>query len=148
MTVSGKNGRRIYDKQNSCFFCGKEFAKLSRHFFQVHKDEEEVAKVMCLKKTDKAQQLGLEKLTRMGNFNHNLKVLELQKGELKVVRRPGQNMDNNPTNYLPCQFCHGFFQKKRSLSAQPQLPFGRKCGSAERSIKKAAISWKVTFGVQ
>ncbi|CAB4013410.1 Hypothetical predicted protein [Paramuricea clavata] len=44
MTVSEKNGRRIYEKRNSCFFCGKEFAKLSRHFFQVHKDEEEVAK--------------------------------------------------------------------------------------------------------
>jgi hypothetical protein len=141
MTVSGKNGRRIYDKRNSCFFCGKEFAKLSRHFFQVHKDEE--AKVMCLKKTDKARQLGLEKLTRMGNFYHNLKVLELQKGELKVVRRPGQNMDNNPTNYLPCQFCHGFFQKKDLYRHSPNCPLAENVDQQNVRSKKLQYAGKL-----
>ena len=59
----------------------------------------------------------------MGNFNHNLGVLENEKGELKVIRRPGQGVDKDPSNYLPCQLCHGFFQKKDLYRHTPKCPF-------------------------
>ena len=59
----------------------------------------------------------------MGNFNHNLRVLEMKKGELKVICRPGQDVDKDPSNYLPCQFCHGFFQKKDLYRHTPKCPF-------------------------
>ena len=42
--ASEVGGKRVYDKKNSCFFCGKEYAKLARHFEQAHKNEEAVKK--------------------------------------------------------------------------------------------------------
>ncbi len=101
MAASEKGRKKVHDKTNCCFLYEKEHNKLTRHFMQVHSDEEEVAKIIALKTNKVARQLQLERLCRMGNFNHNLKVLELQKGELKVVRRPGQNADRDPSNYLP-----------------------------------------------
>ena len=123
MATSEKDGKRVYDKRNSCFFCGKEYAKLSRHFFQVHSNEDEIAKILQMKARDSLRRMELEKLVRMGNFNHNLGVLESEKGELKVIRRPGQGVDKDPSNYLPCQFCHGFFQKKDLYRHTPKCPF-------------------------
>ena len=123
MATSEKDGRRVYDKRNSCFFCEKEYTKLSRHFFQVHAKEEEVAKILQMKANDSLRRIELDKLIRMGNFNHNLRVLEIKKGELKVIRRPGQGVDKDPSNYLPCQFCHGFFQKKDLYRHTPKCPF-------------------------
>ena len=45
----------------------------------------------------------------MANFNHNMVVLETNKGELKVDRRPTETID--PTQYLPCKKCNAFFLK-------------------------------------
>ena len=123
MATSEKDGRRVYDKQNSCFFCGKEYTKLSRHFFQVYAKEEEIAKILQMKPNDSARRMELDKITRMGNFSHNLRVLEMKQGELKIIGRPGQGVDKDPSNYLPCQFCHGFFQKKDLYRHTPKCPF-------------------------
>ena len=132
MTAKEKDGRRVYDKQNSCFFCGKQYSKLARHFFQVYKDEEEVAKIISMKANNQTRKLQLEKLCRMGNYNHNLKVLEIKKGELKLVRRPTEDGDTNSANYLPCQHCHGFFSAKDLKRHNP------KCPSAGESDKNVA----------
>ena len=136
IAASEKDGKRVYDKTNCCFFCEKECNKLTRHFMQVHSDEEQVAKIIALKTNNVARQLQLERLCRMGNFNHNLKVLELQKGELKVVRRPGQNADKYPSNYLPCQFCHGFFQRKDLYRHSSKCPFAEGANQANIRSKK------------
>ncbi|CAB4018140.1 Hypothetical predicted protein [Paramuricea clavata] len=48
--ASEVGGKRVYDKKNSCFFCGKEYAKLARHFEQAHKNEEVVKKSLPQKK--------------------------------------------------------------------------------------------------
>ncbi|XP_028414257.1 uncharacterized protein LOC114537315 [Dendronephthya gigantea] len=45
----------------------------------------------------------------MGNFNHNVKVMEKKDGELKVDRRPGQAREVKASQYLPCTICNGFF---------------------------------------
>ena len=49
--------------------------------------------------------------------------MKKKNGELKVIRRPGQGMDKDPSNYLPCQFCHGFFKKKYLHWHTPKCPF-------------------------
>jgi hypothetical protein len=38
-----------------------------------------------------------------------MEVLDLNEGELKVVRRPAAGEKVNPHDYLPCKFCYGFF---------------------------------------
>ena len=42
---------------------------------------------------------------------------------MKVICRPGQGMDKDPSNYLPCQFLRGFFQKKYLYWHTPKCPF-------------------------
>ncbi|XP_028412502.1 uncharacterized protein LOC114535339 [Dendronephthya gigantea] len=104
-------GARVYDKTHSCFFCEKEYAKIARHLQQVHGEEKEVKDALQHPANHEKRKKQFEKLCRMGNFNHNMRVLELKKGELKVVRRPTANDEGsgNPENYLPCKYCHGFF---------------------------------------
>ena len=89
----------------------KRVRKAQSPLLPIHAKEEEVAKILQMKASNSLRRIELDKLVRMGNFNHNLRVLEMKKGELKVIRRPGQGVDKDPSNYLPCQFCHGFFQK-------------------------------------
>ena len=62
--------------------------KLARHYEQVHSDEGEVklALKFALKSKERKQQFA--KLWKMGNFNHNMQVLENKERELKVHRRP------------------------------------------------------------
>ena len=75
---------RTYDKKNCCFYCNKEFAKLARHLQQMHKDEGEVKLALSFPKEDSRRKEQLAKIRKMGNYNHNLIVLETNKGEFLV----------------------------------------------------------------
>ena len=116
-------GSRVYDKTHSCFFCNKEYAKIARHLQQVHGEEEEVKEALKYPANNEKRKKQFEKLCRMGNFNHNMRVLELKKGELKVVRRPTSEGSSNPANYLPCKFCHGFFVSDELWRHAPKCQF-------------------------
>ena len=132
-------GKRVYDKSNSCFYCNKEFLKVARHLQQVHFDEAEVKKALAYKANDSNRKKQFEKLCRMGNFNHNMTVLELKKGELKVVRRPSANMDINSSNYMPCTFCHGFFLKSLLRRHAEKCPFQESAGGDNVRTKQGKI---------
>ena len=116
-------GTRVYDKRHSCFFCNKEYAKIARHLRQVHSNEEEVKTALSLPVNDKKRKNLFEKLGRMGNFNHNMRVLENKEGELKVVRRPTSETTSDPQNYLPCKYCHGFFMSNELCRHASKCPF-------------------------
>ena len=70
----------------------------------------------------KKEKKQFEKLCRMGNFNHNMRVLETKRGELKVVRRPTSE-ESDPNSYLPCKFCHGFFSGDELWRHAPKCSF-------------------------
>ncbi|CAB4010513.1 Hypothetical predicted protein [Paramuricea clavata] len=121
MSTGEKDGRRVYDKKNSCYYCEKEFGKLGQHLFQVHKNEKEVDKIIALYKNDRMRQLEMDKLCRLG--------------ELKVMQRPAYNKDKDPFNYLPCQLCHSFFQKNDLYQHCPKCPFAQDRSRMVRSKK-------------
>ena len=75
----------------------------------MHGNEEEVKTALNYDPNDPKNVGQFEKLCQMGNYNHNMKILDLGEGELKVVRRPTANAKVNPKDYLPCKFCYGFF---------------------------------------
>lgn len=106
------DGKRVHDKKNVCFYCDKEYADVVRHLKGVHKEERAIVEASCLKKGSKELQKAMEKIRLMGNFGHNLKVLEIGEGELKVWRRPASEGETNPSDYLPCMYCLGFILKK------------------------------------
>lgn len=107
-----KDDKRVYDKKNSCYYCSKEYPKIARHLQHVHGKQSEVAEALGFKKGRLERKKQLEKLRLMGNFLHNMKVLEIQDGELKVFRRPTAENRGDPNDYLPCKYCHGFVKKQ------------------------------------
>ena len=108
----GENNARIYDKRHSCFYCDKMCAKIARHYEHNHKDEAEVAEAFAYPRGSKDRKKALEKLRLRGNFHHNLRVLECKKGQLIVMRRPGEEEDCCQDDYLPCVHCLGFVKRK------------------------------------
>ena len=54
---------------------------------QVHSDEDEVKLALKFPLKSKERKQRFAKLWKMGNFNHNMQVLENKEGELKVDRR-------------------------------------------------------------
>lgn len=117
------DGGRVYDKKHACFFCGKEFFKIARHLENCHSKESEVVKALSYSAGCKERKLELEKIRLLGNFHHNRKVLAVGKGELKVLRRPGEKYVLNPSDFLPCIHCHGFVQKHELWRHAKLCPF-------------------------
>lgn len=109
-----KNNKRVYDKSNVCYYCEKEFTKLARHLQQVHSKEVEVQKVLSEKVRSKERQKEFERIKLKGNFLHNMKILELGVGELKVLRRPKEGEDADPNDYIPCKYCQGFIHESEA----------------------------------
>ena len=55
---------------------------------------------------------------KKGDYAHNCDVLKTGQGKLLVYKRPGSGTHENPRDYLPCNSCMGFFQKRKHLATQ------------------------------
>ena len=103
----------MYDKRQACYYCGSLCAKIARHYELKHKNETEVAMALSFNKGSPRRKMHFEKLQLLGNFHHNVTVLETKQGELIVMRRPssGEKLCQ-PGNFLPCEFCLGFVKRQ------------------------------------
>nr|XP_018897196.1 PREDICTED: uncharacterized protein LOC109030598 [Bemisia tabaci] len=103
-------GSRKYDKVRYCYYCFKaESNKMSRHFDTFHKNESLVlqASIHPAKSPERRKQLTY--LTRLGDFHHNMEVLQKGEGELVVLKRTSEEEKNlSYSDYGPCPECHGF----------------------------------------
>jgi hypothetical protein len=104
----------------------------------MHSGEDEVKKALAYDPKDPKRVQQFEKLCRMGNFNHNMKVLDIKEGELKVVRRPPANTEANANDYLPCQYCHGFFLMDELKRHAPKCP----CNEEEESTGSKRMKYE------
>ncbi|XP_068746319.1 uncharacterized protein [Montipora capricornis] len=104
--------RRVYDKKQACFYCGVLVSKIARHYELKHMTEKEVAIALSFNKGSPSRKKHLEKLRLLGNYHHNLTVMETGKGELIVYRRPTSGKGCNPSDFLPCNFCLGFIKRQ------------------------------------
>ena len=74
--------------------------------------EKEVAIALSFNKGSPSRKKLLEKLRLLGNYHHNLTVMETGKGEPIVYRRPTSGKGCNPSDFLPCNFCLGFIKRQ------------------------------------
>lgn len=88
------------------------YPKIARHYEHSHKNETEVAKAFAFKTGSKERKKALEKLRLQGNYHHNLRVLESKRGQLIVMRRPPEDTECSPEDYLPCIHCLGFVRRQ------------------------------------
>lgn len=102
--------KRKWDKKHYCVYCMKKFAKLPRHFEQVHENEVEVAKALSYKKGSKIRKRQFDLLRNKGNHSHNLDVLKAGKGSLIPARRCAYEVPHQ--DLLPCDVCFGYFARR------------------------------------
>ena len=95
------------DKKLVCFVCKSKVLWLSRHLEEQHLDNFMVAQVAG--KVGLARKHGFKRLSNLGSFQHNVRVLKRGKGELIVARRTKVERSND--DYLPCNQCYGFYYK-------------------------------------
>jgi len=104
-------GHRVWDKRYYCLYCAKSVSRLPRHLYSAHADEHAVAEVMSAGK--KKKQTLLTKIRNLGNEAHNRNVLTTGSRKLVVVYWPNEDVDLNNSQYIPCQFCHGYFSRRQ-----------------------------------
>ena len=107
-----KNKTRTYDKRQACYYCEKVYSKIARHYVQQHKRERDVRIALSFHKGSPNRKKQLEKLRLLGNYHHNLRVLQSKQGELIVSRRPSTSNRCNPNDFLPCSHCLGFIRRQ------------------------------------
>ena len=111
---AAKDGcKNRYDKFHYCLFCEKKLSKIARHLLSVHKSHPRVLPISMLPKRSKERICMLQELENMGNFTHNVKVLQKKEGELVIYRRqsPAHKSQHDLTNYVPCEICLRFLFK-------------------------------------
>jgi len=100
----------MHDKLHACYFCRKLVTNICRHYVTIHKREARVQEILavddCRLRADE-----IDRLRLVGDYHHNLHVLSEKTGQLIVVRRPTANSNLGGADFLPCQFCLGFFYR-------------------------------------
>eukprot|EP00057_Strongylocentrotus_purpuratus_P015041 XP_011669515.1 PREDICTED: uncharacterized protein LOC100890715 isoform X2 [Strongylocentrotus purpuratus] len=122
-----KEGKRVYNKHQACYYCGQLKTKISKHLLVCHCDETEVAHIAALPRNSKERQIEFELLRNKGNYYHNIKVLNTSEGELILVRRPGDKDIFDQEDYGPCPYCLGFFKRNDLWKHTKYLCHGKDC---------------------
>ncbi|XP_064637854.1 uncharacterized protein LOC135494033 [Lineus longissimus] len=106
-----KDGKkRDYRKNDYCLYCSRSFSSnISVHYLAVHSNEREVQEANCHEKGSFLRKKLLTKLQNKGNYVHNCKVIERGEGELVVARRPDEKCRRKAVDFLPCEYCLGFY---------------------------------------
>ena len=113
--MSRTRTRGITLKNNAVFFCQKKKTKIARHLEKAHQNIQEIGSLPSAKNASKRD---LEKRKRvfakyrnLGNFNNNVDVLLEKRGMFYVGRRPSDEKNATPYDYLPCPNCLTFLVK-------------------------------------
>ncbi|XP_073805417.1 uncharacterized protein si:ch211-235f1.3 isoform X3 [Danio rerio] len=135
-----KGAKRKWDKRHYCIYCKKPQSKIARHLERKHNKEEDVAKAVCLPKNSKKRRLLLDQLRYKGDYTHNTTVLESGQGELVTYRQPTE--ETSPHEYLPCNYCYGFFRKhdlwKHEVSCKNRIGLPLEESGKRKRVQAAA----------
>jgi len=108
-------GKRSWAKDHCCIFCQKYISKMARHLTDCHRTEPEVVEAMSLPLKSAERRQKFEHLMCVGDYYHNIAVLESGHGHLIVLRRPTGTECSmrsiQPRDYTPCPGCLGFVKK-------------------------------------
>ena len=131
-----KAEKRKWDKRHYCIYCKRPQSKIARHLERKHNKEEDVARAACLPKNSKKRRLLLDQLRHKGDYSHNVTVLDTGQGEIVTYRQPSEEV--NPHEYLPCNYCYGFFLKKELWKHQASCKKNNG-PSQEKSSKRSRV---------
>ncbi|KAL5017170.1 hypothetical protein ScPMuIL_006759 [Solemya velum] len=101
------DGKRVWDKKNSCYYCSKLETNIGRHLKRKHNKEHMVAKALSFGKKSKERFKELDRIRHLGNFYHNSKVFVLNEGTILVAKRPSKDASLAAGDYA--LFCKGYY---------------------------------------
>jgi len=105
------SGAVVHDKRHACYYCDMLVTNIGRHYQEIHSDEKEVTQ-LCQATNKKEKQIQLSKLRLLGDYHHNVKVIQMKRGLMILVRRPSHGHTPDVGDYLPCTHCLGFLHRK------------------------------------
>ena len=147
-TVSGggekkKKNNRVITSNHACYYCGVLRTHIQDHLLRKHADESDVKRIKNMLPSDKKSpnwqkeqeevQPYMDMLRAMGDNEHNKMVLEKQKGQMLLYRRPTANFDHR--EYGPCPKCL-LWLRRNSLSKHQKTCPGYKTEPEPRAGKK------------
>ncbi|KAH3779598.1 hypothetical protein DPMN_157401 [Dreissena polymorpha] len=103
------DGKRKWDKKQSCVFSSKLYPKLPRHLEKVHSKEVEVQRALAFEKGSKERKEAWKSMRNKGNFAHNMMVYNKGKGQVIPCKRPLTSIEE--TNYIQCKECKGTYRR-------------------------------------
>lgn len=106
-TKNTKN-QRVWDKKIYCPFCPQKISKFAEHIIARHMSEKEVYNISCLEKNSSPRKKEIAKLRDLGNYLHNVNVVQEKKGEIVFGKRPSQRSNVDLNRYSPCNNCYKF----------------------------------------
>ncbi|XP_071491989.1 uncharacterized protein [Diadema antillarum] len=133
------------EKVHYCTFCNRGYTNMYEHLFAEHSDEAEVRSIMALPRLSLERRRCIGKLTNLGDYKHNSRVLGgSAQGPLVVKQRArrGTTGTVNMNSYSFCSVCKGLY-KKRALFRHEV-----KCGMVAKKRKdlmpeKGSVSRKL-----
>lgn len=134
-------------KRHACQYCGKLYSKLARHITTVHKNEEDVKKIISLKPKDPSRLERIRKIRCAGDAKHNMNVKPgANEHELIVLRRPrklADKVEKNTSDFAVCPSCK-VSSTKKFLSSHFANCTGHS-GKNRRIIKKMSSLYETQF---
>lgn len=103
------NGSHMYSKRHYCLYCASPFHKIARHLERVHFRETKVSRALSSPKGSSERRLQLECLRNKGNFEHNVKVLQIGSGVLIPRKQPNKQQDGK--DFIHCIHCQALFTR-------------------------------------
>lgn len=103
------DGKRKWDKKQSCVFCSKLYPKLPRHLEKIHSKEVEVQRALAFEKGSKERKEAWKSMRNKGNFAHNMMVYNQGKGQVIPCKRPRTSIEG--TKYIQCKECKGTYRR-------------------------------------
>ena len=102
----------MHNKKHACYYCGALSSKIARHYSFKDRNECDVKVADEFPIDSKEKKRHLEKLRLLGNYHHNMSVLETGEGDLIVIRRPSPGEACTADDFQPCQYCLGFIRRQ------------------------------------
>ena len=128
-----KKSNRPYDCVHSCLFCDKLYTNIQSHLEHKHRDKAQIKELNEMRtlavecdETDKKEVLVKIKKNQSllrfeGDHLLNQKVLQIQKGQFILARRPSNTKTFNVDDYGPCPECHAWIRLDTTLKKHQEI---------------------------
>jgi hypothetical protein len=134
----------IYNQVHACIFCSKLVNNIPKHLQSIHKNEAEVKEIVQSDRTQKEKLILFDLIRNKGDHKHNMKVVEEEKGQLILKRRPHASTIKLE-DYGPCPGCLqwlkvGVMMKNHQKYCQANTDLYRSASKEELHVQSLSIS--------